>query len=747
MKKNEELMKNPTSGNKTIVITLIVAACLSSMAFAVTSKIDRHTSAEDFLKGTTDNTSVDSDGTIRLSRQTEPIELGKLLDDAWSINSIVAAAKNTVYLGTSPNGRIIKYKNGKATILYEPATDESNEADSVGTPFLNLHVFALAADSKGRVLAAISGAECKLLRFDGKKHDVIFESETEKYIFAIALDRSGNIFLGTGPNGKIYMLDPRGNKSKIVADLADNNVLSLAAGPDRTLYAGTDQRGLVYKIDLSSQKASVLYDTDQLEVTSLIFDDNGYLYAAATSANAARQQDMFTSLLVEPSPGRSDSDDNDDEAKGSTDFGTTLEIPNAKEASPKKTDDSSLLTKRGEFPRSAGHIYKITPDGFVTDIFSEMAVLFSMVMYNDNLLLGTGNNAQLFSVDPETENKTIDYEHSQASQITALAVDNNFVFIGTANPPKLLKLSTAYASSGSFTSDLIDAEQPAKWGKLLIDADMPSGCKIFLSARSSNLGDPNDSAFSEWTKPVKITNATQLDCPNARFCQYKLIIENKGTKKTPVIRQVAVAHMVPNLAPKVLSVNTKLSSEEKENMIITFKAKDDNKDKLLYDIDFRKLGRKKWIELEDDTKETRFEWNTNTVEDGKYEIMVTADDKLSNTQTTKLSAFRISDPVVVDNTPPVIEKEKLDIAGQNVTLSLKIKDSLTIIGNLSYTIDSNDDWISTLPDDLVYDTTHESFVVVLNDLDAGEHVIAVKISDDLGNTVYKTYDVDIKGKK
>ena len=747
MKKNEEPMKNPTSVNKTIVTALIVAACLNSLVFAVTSNINRHTSAEDFLKGTTDNTSVDSDGTIRLSRQTEPIELGKLLDNAWSINSITTA-KDTVYLGTSPNGRIIKYKNGKATILYEPAPDESSETGGVGTPFLNLHVFALAADVKGRVLAAISGAECKLLRFDGKKHDVIFESKTEKYIFAIAVDQQGNIFLGTGPNGKIYMLDSRGNKSKVVADLADKNVLSLAAGPDRILYAGTDQRGLVYKIDLSSRKTSVLYDTDQLEVASLIYDDNGYLYAAATSAHAAQQQDMFTSLIVESSSGRSDLDDDDDgEAKGSTDFATTLEIPNAKNASPKKNDDSSLLAKRGKLPRSAGHIYKITPDGFVTDIFSEMAVLFSMVMHNNNLLLGTGNNAQLFSVDPKTENKTIDYEHSKASQITALAVDDDSVFIGTANPPKLIKLSTAYASSGSFTSELVDAKQPAKWGKLQIDADMPSGCKIFLSARSGNLSDPNDSAFSEWTDPVKITNATQLNCSNARFCQYKLTIENKDTAKTPVIRQVALAHMVPNLAPKVLSVDAERSPEKKGDMLIIFRAEDDNKDKLLYDIHFRKLGRKKWIELEDEAKEPRFEWNTNTVEDGKYEIMVTANDKLSNTQTTKLSAFRISDPVVVDNTPPVIKKENITISGQKATLSLDIKDALTIIGNLSYTIDSNDDWISTLPDDQIYDTTDESFVVVLNDLDAGEHVIAVKISDDLDNTTYKTYDADIKGKK
>ncbi|GAI62216.1 unnamed protein product, partial [marine sediment metagenome] len=44
---------------------------------------------------------------------------------------------------------------------------------------------------------------------------------------------------------------------------------------------------------------------------------------------------------------------------------------------------------------------------------------------------GTGNSAQLFSIDLITEQETVIYEDEQASQITAIAVAGNDVYLGT----------------------------------------------------------------------------------------------------------------------------------------------------------------------------------------------------------------------------------------------------------------------------------------------------------------------------
>jgi hypothetical protein len=77
-------------------------------------------------------------------------------------------------------------------------------------------------------------------------------------------------------------------------------------------------------------------------------------------------------------------------------------------------------------------------------------------------------------------------------------------------------------------------------------------------------------------------------------------------------------------------------------------------------------------------------------------------------------------------------------------MSLEIKDEFSAIGKVSYTVDSNAGWIAALPDDMVYDTTDEFFTIVIEDLEPGEHVVALKIADDLENTMYKTFLVDVK---
>ena len=67
-----------------------------------------------------------------------------------------------------------------------------------------------------------------------------------------------------------------------------------------------------------------------------------------------------------------------------------------------------------------------------------------------------------------------------------------------------------------------------------------------------------------------------------RFCQYKLILKSSKGDKSPVVREIAVANMVPNLAPKVELIEmTRDSTSGKEGFFnIGYKATDDNGDKL-----------------------------------------------------------------------------------------------------------------------------------------------------------------------
>jgi len=767
-------MRDKIYFNHGTTFTALLCLVLSSACLAVNSKVIRHASSSDLLKGRTEGVVIGSRGTIQLGRAAETlIEQLEDLGNVWSINSIVVSG-GTVYFGTSPNGGIYKYSLNKLTKIYpleegkspaEKKTNDANQPDSgmVETEkhLSNEHIFAMATDVSGRLLAGISGEKCRLCRFEADKMETIFEPNDAKYIFAITVDYSGNIYLGTGPEGKIYGLNSLGKKAQLIDDSLDKNILSLTSGQDGYIYAGSDGRGLVYKINPRTKKSVVLYDSDQPEITALLLTPGSRadtqtkksgedgLYAAATSAKIVQTQTQFADQP--PSSGRPESETEKGTKPSRSEGGRKLKIANTQKPDDSKPGQAQPPVRKGAKPEQASYIYKITEDGFVNDIFNEAVIFFCLAEEGGKLLVGTGNNAQLFSIDPLAEQEAVIYEDERAAQVTAIAVAGDNVYLGTANPAKLIKLSSGFASQGSYTSDLVDAGQPAKWGKLQLEADIPQGCKVQVASRSGNVKDVNDPAFSDWTEPVEIAEPIQLECPLGRFCQYKLLLQSEDGSKSPLIREIAIASTVPNLAPKVTSVTVeRIAKPGKEGFFtISYNTEDDNGDKLIYKIDFRKVSRTNWVQLKDELDAPNFEWDGRTVEDGRYEVRITASDERSNTTSTKLTGSRISDPVVVDNTGPVVKDittSALKNNGQYRIFEIKVQDELSAIGKLEYTIDSNADWIGTVPDDLVYDTTDENFTIKIDakkDLPEGDHVLTIKVSDAVGNTTYKTLDVNI----
>jgi hypothetical protein len=59
-----------------------------------------------------------------------------------------------------------------------------------------------------------------------------------------------------------------------------------------------------------------------------------------------------------------------------------------------------------------------------------------------------------------------------------------------------------------------------------------------------------------------------------------------------------------------------------------------------------------------------------------------------------------------------------------------------------YTVNSSENWLTALPDDLVYDTLTETFTIRIGP-QGGRHVMAVMVADDPENTGYKTWEVDV----
>ncbi len=734
---------NNTTSNSIIRIGLALFIMANAASFAVTSVITRHQSEDDFKKGDTEKVVIDSTGTLRLAPRTTDAGIGDLLEDVWSIHAMLVDGRGALYVGTGPNGKVIRILHDRAVQVYPAQTTDP----TVGDGFSNEHVFALGLDVADRLLIGLSGRQGRLVRL-GAEAETVFEHDKVSYIYAIARDADDNIYLGTGPEGLIFRLDPFCQNAEIFYDTPDKNILSMTIDGD-VLYAGADQRGVVYKLPLDGSGASVLYESEQTEITALLTDAQGNVYAAATSAQAAAGQLRAAAAAMARLPGRPeavmpageerDNDGNDDN-----------ETVRLNTASSDADDDEPASRPTPAPPqtptaRTAGQIYKITPEGFVTTLFSEMMVFYALISRDEVLWLGTGGDGQLFTVNPATEEKSMVYEDTLAAQVTALVERDDRLYLGLSNPARLIRLEQGYEHEGVFRSQLIDAKQPARWGTLQLEADVPAGSQIRVASRTGNVSDPNDPTFSPWSDERTLTGPTSLQSPVGRFLQYRLRLSTSTDDKTPVVREAAVSHVVPNLAPRVTSVRAVRSRDQNKPGVIdiNFAAEDDNDDDLIYHLAFRQVGRSRWITFKEDLEQTRFEWDGRTVADGRYEIRITADDRRSNCPATALTGSRISDPVVIDNTPPVIEKTELSVEDNGVLLRLTARDALTVIGKVAYSVNSSDEWISILPEDLIYDTLEEQFTIRIDELDSGPNVIAVSAADDVGNTRHKSFEVQI----
>src|SRR5688572_30211500 len=129
----------------------------------------------------------------------------------------------------------------------------------------------------------------------------VFNTE-QAYIWSSAIDGQGNVYLGTGHDGKIYRvtLDGRGS---LLYDAAELDITALAVTRDGFLYAGTSPDGKVYRISQDG-RAEIYFDPPDKYIwaVAILSDgaiavgtgDNGKLYRVS-AANAKAESSLLIS--------------------------------------------------------------------------------------------------------------------------------------------------------------------------------------------------------------------------------------------------------------------------------------------------------------------------------------------------------------------------------------------------------------------------------------------------------------------
>jgi hypothetical protein len=381
-------------------------------------------------------------------------------------------------------------------------------------------------------------------------------------------------------------------------------------------------------------------------------------------------------------------------------------------------------------------VYRIASDGAVREVFQDRVLVLTLAQQNQKLLVGTGQQGQLFDLDDAARERSEIARLDHGVITCMLRRADGSVLMGTGDPGKLYCLTTSYANKGTFESQVFDAGMISRWGALRWNGDAPEGTKISLAIRTGNTKAPDDT-WTDWSIEQVDPQSAVVPCPASRFVQFRATLESARADLTPTLRAVMVRYMTLNQPPEVTKVEIPDVGEgdgttRQAKLKVKWEAKDPNNDEIEYTLFIRKEGWKAWVKLPDKQTKKEFDWDTDSVPDGLYRFRVEAADRADNPPENVLTSSRESSLFTVDHTPPSVDVKAGEASPGEVAIEVRGADALTRIVGASYSIDSSS-WIKVFPVDQLFDSKAESFRFAPAELKPGNHVITVRVVDAAGN--------------
>ncbi len=733
-----------------------VSLALAALPAAATQvKIFRTQSQAAFLAGTLSGVSVDSLGSVELAPRTERLTaLGEPfllaaadLPDGWVV-------------GTGNAGKVLSIdRHGKVSELLAAPEPE---------------VFAVWADRDGTVFAGTSprGKVYRIPRSSRSQSSAsgygpaeVYYDPGETYIWALVRAADGALLVATGTQGKLFRVTGKG-QGKVFYDSEDTHLRSLLPLPGGDVLVGTAGDGLILRVGKDGQ-ARTLYDAQQPEVVALAAGPDGTCYAAVVASEASLADVAKPPAVAPPTP-----------APGSG-------VPGKKGRS--EPQPTVTVTVEGEPGAAAvaapakgaakAELLRISPSGLVERIWSFADdTVYSLLWQDGSLWVGTGLEGKLYRWTGGSQmllEKDLDER-----QIVALlpgAGPAAGPTLATTNAAALYRVTAGREPRGTYTSATLDAGQEASFGSFRWRGEAPAGSAVRLSFRTGMSGEP-DRTWSPWSAAEEGTEVSLARLPRGRYIQWRAELA-AGAAGSPRLYSTELSYRQENLRPRIDSFTAlepgqilvpqnfnpgnqayEPAHPTKDGIFTTLEAapadeagrfkplwkkgyrslrwtaSDPNDDKLTYSLSFRPAGAKPgsgWLKMTDDLDEDHYSFDATALPDGVYRFRLVASDKKSNDVGAALEAEQVSEPVVVDQTPPAL----VGVEERGGVLHVTVKDALSPVREAVVSVDAGE-WKPVPPEDGLLDAQTE--VLLVPPPKPGE-MLLLRVTDAAYNVA--TYDL------
>jgi hypothetical protein len=713
-----------------LAVALIFIGAVSSAGYSGQPVIWETNSRAELLKGDARGVSISDTGILMLAPNlTEVFNTEQAF--VWSS---VADSQGNVYLGTGHDGRIYRItSDGRGSLFYDAA---------------ELDITALAIARDGSLYAGTS-PDGKVYRIPSNGNAEVYFDPADKYIWSLAVLPDGALAVGTGDNGKLYRVRAAGAKPESSLLIATNqtHVMSLAVTAQGDLIAGTDPGGLVLRISPDG-KAFALFDASLREIHALASAADGSIYALALSDAASAGRQSTPAPTTQPADGTG----------GAT---TSVTITAIDESGAAVQPAAQPARSRTDVSSARSAVFRILPDGGADVVWSSPTVTafaISPALEAGSVLIGTAEKGRIYSVANDGRDTLL--LQSSEGQISSFVTQGGQVYAASSNQGKLFRFGKQLVTEGSYESPVRDAKLTATWGRIW----WRGNGNVELQTRTGN-GERPDATWSDWSAPVRNSEGSQVTSPRARFVQWRATLRSAGSGSETWMEDASLAYLPRNVAPEVLAitalpigvglqqmaqmqVDPNLESSGLDPALFgaaaqvaprrlyqrgarsfQWQAEDRNGDSMEYAIYYRALNENTFRLLKNNLRDNFYTIDGATLADGRYVIKIIATDAPDNPLGQALAGERLSEPVDVDNTPPVLRA--VGTPGSGSRAQFEVVDATGKVKKADFSLDGAP-WTPLFPDDGIADSGLERYSIELPVMTPGEHTISLRAFDGSG---------------
>jgi len=119
--------------------------------------------------------------------------------------------------------------------------------------------------------------------------------------------------------------------------------------------------------------------------------------------------------------------------------------------------------------------------------------------------------------------------------------------------------------------------------------------------------------------------------------------------------------------------------------------------------------------------------------DGRYIFKIVARDTLSNPATLALSGEKLTEPIDIDNTAPVvITFGAPQVTGDKARVTFDASDAASYLTRAEYSVNGSD-WLPVYADDGISDSPKERYTIEIPVKNPGEYAVTIRVFDVNGN--------------